>query len=551
MVQVIQKVLTSRTGEKIMLDLRVQLFGHLQRQPLAYFTSARPGEAISRVLNDVQGAGSAVSTTMVDLADNLITLLLTTATAFWLDWRLAILALILMPLYILPTRTVGRKRKILKRRSQALMAELTGVLAETLSISGAQLIKVFGTEKVETERVRAKGQELMEVNVAQTMMARRFNLMLTVIESVSPALLFAGGGYLVMQGEVQLGTIVAFVAILKKLYTPASALATMHVDVVTSYAYFERIFGVLDLVPSIRDSPDAKTLPMVKGALTFDHVSFAYADAPNTLSDIDLHIEPGQTLALVGSSGAGKSTLAALVPRLHDVTDGSVRLDGHDLRDVTLESLRSHIAVVQQETYLVHDTILENLRYARPTASMAEIEEAARAAQIHDVIAGLPEGYETVVGDRGHRLSGGERQRVAIARAILKDPQVLILDEATSNLDSHAEAKVQEAFDRLSAGRTSVVIAHRLSTIRNADVIAVLEKGRIIERGNHHDLLAANGPYARLYYRQRQKGSDVLDLNEEVKVLPRPTLGPASPVALDMEDTVISTPIRFCPFGDA
>lgn len=514
LLQVLQKVLTTRTAEQVMLDLRVQLFSHLQAQPLSYFTSARPGEALSRVLNDVQGAGAALGSTLVAVASNLLTFTLALVTVVWLDWRLALVALVMLPVYVIPTRRVARRRKELKRRSQALMAQLTGVLAETLSISGAQLIKVFGTEAVETDRVRARGQQLMEVNVKQALTGRWFTMVLGVIEKIGPALVFAVGGVLVMRGQLGVGTVIAFVALIGKLYGPASSLAGVHVDVVTSYAYFERVFSVLDLEPEIRDLPDAEQLVGCRGAITFRHVSFAYPGSAATLADIDLDVQPGQTLALVGASGAGKSTLAALVPRLHDPTSGQVLVDGRDVRTITLASLRSQIAVVQQETYLFHGTIEDNLRYGRPTADLELIQEAARAAQIHDVVMALPEGYKTVVGDRGHRLSGGERQRVAIARALLRDPRILILDEATSNLDSQAEAKVQEAFERLRAGRTSIVIAHRLSTIREADQIAVVDRGRVVELGTHAELVAASGAYAELYRRQRHgrdRGGDRAD----------------------------------------
>ena len=326
-----------------------------------------------------------------------------------------------------------------------------------------------------------------------------------------------------MRGELGLGTVVAFVALIGKLYGPASSLAGVHVDVVTSYAYFERVFAVLDLEPTIRDLPGARPLGSTRGAVTFRDVSFAYPGSDGTLTDVSIDLRPGQTLALVGPSGAGKSTLAALVPRLHDVTAGQVLVDGRDVRSLTLGSLRSQIAVVQQETYLFHGTIEENLRYGRPTAALEQIHAAGRAAQIHDLVMALPEGYQTVVGDRGHRLSGGERQRVAIARALPRDPKILILDEATSSLDSHSEAKVHEAFARLRAGRTSIVVAHRLSTVRDADQIAVLDGGRVVELGTHEELLAADGAYARLYRRQRH----------------RPAQAGGTAVGQDLEDEVL------------
>jgi ATP-binding cassette subfamily B protein len=502
---VAQKYVAALVGERVMFDLRLELFTHLQQQSLGWFARARPGDALSRVLNDVQGAGNVVSSTLVNVVQNLVVLATTTTLIVYLDGRLALVALALLPIFILPTRRVGRKRKRLKRAMQARVAEMTGILMETLSVSGALLLKVFGTEALEGQRLRAKAGEVMALSLAQTLVGRWFNMLMGLFETLGPAMVFALGGWLIMHGRLQLGTVVAFVTLLKRLYAPASDLAGVHIDVVTSYAYFERIFGVLDQEPAIRDAPGATALGDVRGELRFEGVTFGYGDddAP-VLRDVDLVVPAGACVALVGPSGAGKSTLAALVSRLHDPSAGRVLVDGRDLREVTLASLRAHIGVVTQETFLFHASILDNLRYARPGASLAEVHAAAQKAQIHDFVAGLPQGYETLVGDRGHRLSGGERQRLAIARAILKDPRILILDEATSALDSTSEALVQAALEPLLAGRTSLVIAHRLSTIRKADLILALERGRIVESGSHDSLLARGGLYASLHRQQFQ-----------------------------------------------
>jgi ATP-binding cassette, subfamily B, bacterial len=493
-----QKYFATLIGEHVMLDLRLQVFEHLQRQSLRHFIQSGPGQLVSSVLNDVQGVGAVISTTLVAIVENAVVFLATAVLIIWLDWRLAIPALALLPFFIVPTRRAGSERKALRRAAQARMAELTGILTETLSVSGAYLIRVFGTERFETERLRTKGRELVESSLKQTLAGRRFRAFMGMFESVGPALAFGVGGFFILHGEQGLGTLVAFVTALKRLYAPASALAGVHVDLVTSYAYFERVFRVLDIEPEVRDAPDALRLTHARGEIVFEDVSLEFPGEGGVLRNIDGRIAPGECVAIVGPSGAGKSTLALLVSRIVDPSAGRVRLDGHDLRALELRSLRSHIAVVTQETYLFHASLLDNLRYARPTATLAEVELAARTAHIHDLIASLPDRYDTIVGDRGYRLSGGERQRVALARAVLKDPRILILDEATSSLDATNEALIQSSLDVLRRGRTSIVIAHRLSTVRRADFILVMDQGSIVERGTHSELLSHGGLYARM-----------------------------------------------------
>jgi ATP-binding cassette subfamily B protein len=499
LLQVVQKYGAESIGQQVMLDLRVSLYRHLQAMPFAFFAKQRPGEAVSHVLNDVQGVGGAVSGTLVDIVQNTVVLVSTAAFIFALEWRLAVVALGLLPLFIVPTRRVGKRRKQLRGRLQEQVGEITGMLTETLSVSGALLVKVFGGERAEAQRLAAKAEEIKRLSLEQSLVGRWFQMLLGLFEAVGPAVVFAIGGALVIQGDVAVGTIVAFVTALKRLYGPASSLAGVYIDLMTSYAYFERVFAVLDHTPSIREAPDAVAPRSVKGRIEFRGVSFTYDNSATALSNIDLVIPAGATVAIVGPSGAGKSTIASLAMRLYDPSEGSVTIDGIDTRLLKTSSLRDHVAVVMQDTFLFHISVLDNLRYAAPSATFADVEAAARDAQIHNLIASLPEGYHTIVGERGYRFSAGERQRLAIARAILRSPRILILDEATSSLDAGSERQVQRALSAVCAGRTSIVIAHRLSTIRDADEIVVLARGRIVERGTHQQLLRRSGLYARLW----------------------------------------------------
>ena len=497
LVGVFQKHLTTSTSEGLMRDLRVRMFEHFQGLPYSYFVHSKPGEAITAVISDVQGVGSVVATTLVDVLDGSVVFATTAAVLVYFDWRLALATLALLPLFVVPTRSVGRKRKRMRREAQARTTELIGILEEALSASGVLLARVFGAERFEAGRLRGKASEVAELQLRQVMVGRSFRMLVGLFEAVGPALVFGFGGYLAMRGELALGTLVAFATQLRRLYASASSLTNVHVDLVSSYAYFERVFRVLDLRPE--EAPTGGERPPIRGALSLSGVSFAYEHGLESLSEIDLDVEPGQCVAVVGPSGAGKSTLVSLLLRLHDPAKGEIRLDGRDLRRFDRAWLRAHVGVVTQETYLFHGTLLENLLYARPEASRAQVEQAARAAQVHDFIASLPQGYETVVGRRGFRLSGGERQRVAIARVILKDPRILILDEATSSLDSRNESLIQAAIDPLLQGRTSLVIAHRLSTIRRASLIAVFDQGHLREKGTHEQLIARDGLYAQLY----------------------------------------------------
>lgn len=499
---VLRNYLVSRIGQGIMFDLRNQLYGHLQSMSLRFFTSTKTGDMMSRLNNDVAGVQGVVTDTVLDFAGNLIMFVSTLALVYSMDWRLATLSLVILPLYILPMRGVGRVRHRLARESAEKQGEMSALMQETLSISGYLLMKAFAREAWEMLRFRTRNRELMELHIRQGMVGRWFFMFMRMFGAIGPALIYGYGGWLVIQGELSVGTIIAFVALLGRLYGPASALANVHVDLMRSLALFERLFEYLDLQPEIADVPAPIVLPRVRGSIRFEDVSFGYVPDRFALEQVSFDVKPGQLVALVGPSGAGKTTITYLVPRLYDVVEGAVRVDGHDVRQVGLESLRSRIGMVTQETFLFHTTIRDNLLYARPDASQADLVSACRAAHIDDFIADLPEGYDTVVGERGYRLSGGEKQRLAIARVILKNPAILLLDEATSSLDSRSEALIQAALAPLLEGRTSLVIAHRLSTILAADQILVIDSGRLVEHGTHAELLARRGLYARLYHQQ-------------------------------------------------
>jgi ATP-binding cassette subfamily B protein len=498
---VAQTLLSNTVGQRVMHDLRTQVYRHLQRLSLAFFTRTRTGEIQSRIANDIGGVQSVVTSTATSIVSNVTTVLAAGVAMFLLDWRLALFALGLLPFFVWLTRRVGAERRRITAERQGQLADISALIEESLSVSGILLGKTMGRSGELAERFDAESAELADLEVRSRMAGRWRMASVQIAFAAMPALVYLFAGLSVAGGAptITIGTLVAFTTLQTRIFFPIQSLLSVSVDVQSSLALFERVFDYLDEPVEIRERPGAPHIPPseVRGEVTFEGVGFHYGpDGGWTLRDVHLTVPPGTTLAVVGETGAGKTTLAYLLARLYDPQRGAVRIDGIDVRDLSLTSLAGIVGVVSQETYLFHASVRDNLRFARSEATDAEIESAARAAQIHDLVASLPEGYDTIVGERGYRFSGGEKQRIAIARAVLRNPPVLILDEATSALDAHTERAVQEALDRLAAGRTVIAIAHRLSTVRRAEQIAVLEGGRVAELGRHDELLDLGDRYA-------------------------------------------------------
>ena len=525
MVSMIGRWFSARIGEGLIFDLRTQVFSHIQKQSIAFFTRTQTGALISRINSDVIGAQQAFTTTLSGVISNLLSLTLVIGTMLILSWQITVVALLLLPAFLIPTKWVGRKLQRLTRDSFNLNAEMSATMTERFNVSGALLVSLYGNPGKENSYFSTRARKVADIGISIALLNRIFFIALTSIAAVATAFAYGVGGHLTINKEITLGTLLAITALLARLYGPLTALSNVRVDVMTALVSFERVFEVLDLTPMVRDKKGAREISQGPLSIRFSDVRFSYPRAeeislasleavakPETiqsgeiLKGITFDVTAGTMTALVGSSGAGKTTISALLPRLYDVTSGSISINGDDIRDLTIESLRNSIGIVTQDAHMFHDSIAANLRYAKADANEMEMESACRAAQIWDLISSLPNGFDTVVGERGHRLSGGEKQRLAIARLLLKAPRIVVLDEATAHLDSENEALVQQALSSALKERTSIVIAHRLSTVRSADQILVLDEGLIKERGRHDELIALNGIYADLYQRQGFSG---------------------------------------------
>jgi ATP-binding cassette subfamily B protein len=521
LLSLVQRYISSRVGEGLIYDMREKVFGHIQEMPLAFFSRTQTGALISRLNNDVLGAQQAFTDTLSSVVSNFITVVITVTVMAFLSWQITVVALLLLPLFVFPARRMGRKLQQLTREAYNLNAQMSNTMSERFNVSGALLVKLFGRPETEHEQFADRAARVRDIGVQTAMYGRVFFLSLILTSSLATALVYGWGGVLAVDGHFKVGTVVALAALLSRLYGPLTALSNVNVDVMTALVSFDRVFEVLDLAPLIAESPDAVEIERGPVAVEFDHVDFSYPTAEEVslaslesvaildqtpssqvLFDVSFRAEPGQLVALVGPSGAGKTTISYLVSRLYDVRDGAVRMNGTDVREATFASLRETVGVVTQDAHLFHDTIRANLLYAKPDATPEEIREALAGAQILSFIDTLPDGLDTVVGDRGYRLSGGEKQRIALGRLLLKAPDVVVLDEATAHLDSESEVAVQRALQKALEGRTSIVIAHRLSTVRGADQLLVVVDGHIVERGRHEELLAAGGVYSDLYRTQ-------------------------------------------------
>ena len=521
LMNVIGRWFSARIGEGLIYDLRSEVFAHVQRQSIAFFTRTQTGALISRINSDVMGAQQAFTATLSGVISNVISLLLVTIAMLFLSWQITLFSLALLPLFLLPTKWVGRKIQSLTRDSFELNAQMSSTMTERFNVSGALLVALYGKHSNEKEYFRSRARRVADIGIQLALLNRLFFISLTSVAAIATAFAYGIGGHLAINGTITVGSMIAITALLARLYGPLTALSNIRIDVMTALVSFERVFEVLDLAPMVESKPGAKKLETSMPRVEFKDVLFRYpkadeislaslesaakletVDSGEILKGISFVAEPGTLTALVGPSGAGKTTISALIPRLYDVTGGSIEIDGHDIRDVELESLRDCIGVVMQDAHLFHTTIAENLRYAKEDATLEEMEAACRSAQIWSLIDSLPQGLETMVGERGHRLSGGEKQRLAIARLLLKSPAVVILDEATAHLDSENESLVQDALRQALKGRTSIVIAHRLSTVMEADQILVINNGVVAERGRHEELISKGGLYSELFARQ-------------------------------------------------